>query len=152
MGADIYLESEFKPNQTRWQPLFEAAVKKRDSAPKAEQEELQRDVSDAYSHLYEVGYFRDSYNSYGLFAQMKLSWWRDVVPMLDDNGYLPVAAAEKLTAMVEAEPLVLDSAEAAAKLQNDPPPSMADYEAHRDELLKILRRSIELNEPLFCSL
>ena len=40
-------------------------------------------------------YYRDCYNSFGTFAGLGLSWWRDVIPMLD-KGYLSVEKAEEL--------------------------------------------------------
>ena len=46
------------------------------------------------------GYYRDCYNSFGTFAGLGLSWWQDVIPMLD-KGVLSVEKAEELKKMVE---------------------------------------------------
>lgn len=153
MGADIYLQSEFENNNARWN----RAVAKRDQYPRgsAMYERLQRDVKVAYSRMYGVGYFRDSYNSYGLFAQTDLSWWQDVVPLLNEDGCLPIENARKLADMVRSAKLDLSAAERVAAEQKDAPPEEGwevFYETERAQLLTLIERSIELGEPLECSL
>lgn len=45
-------------------------------------------------------YFRDSYNDSSVLARMGLSWWRDVVPLHDDDGVMSVANIRQFRAMV----------------------------------------------------
>jgi hypothetical protein len=45
-------------------------------------------------------YFRDSYNDSNLLWQFGLSWWRDVIPMLD-GGLLQPTGVKDLLAMID---------------------------------------------------
>lgn len=153
MGADIYLESVNGACREAWEHVFKDAVKKRDaSKTSAAKARWQKKVEEAWLGMYAGGYFRDNYNGYGLFAQTQLSWWRDVIPMLNEEGYLPIDRAEELKAMVLAEKLDLSSARKVAAEQKEDPPTIQEYEGQRDELIKILDQSIALGEPLRCSL
>lgn len=157
MGADIYLRSVNDRCKAAWKSAFEAAVKERDRHPRgsAEAGAAQEKVSEAYSGMYAEGYFRDSYNSYGLFAQTELSWWRDVVPMLDDEGRLPLDRAAEFREMVASAKLDTSRAEQVAAAQKDDAPEggwVAYYERDRAALLALVDLSIKLGEPLEMSL
>lgn len=154
MGADVYLRSIYEPNHAKHRAEFDKAVKARKSGNGS-----QEAVSKAYDQMYSCGYFRDCYNSYGLFANLRdpdggtLSWWRDVsAKMLDGEGQLSVANAKKLLARVRAAKIDLASARQVAKEQHDKPPTVEHYEQWRAELVTILEQSIKLGEPLDCSL
>ena len=153
MGADIYLESINNACREKWEPKFKAAIVKRNALPRDSKEAkaAQREADQAYNGMFSDGYFRDSYNGYGLFAQTKLSWWRDVVPMLRD-GYLPIDQAQLLHARVAEAKLDLASARKVAMEQEEPSPRLEEYEVLRNKLLAILELSIKLGEPLCCSL
>src|SRR3990167_5250638 len=94
MGCDIYLRSLKDAAEKQWKPVFDAAVKKRDDYiaahpgcdartdpddwtrydnPKVQA--LQDAVNAAYNAMNGPDcYWRDSYNSSNLFAQIGLSW------------------------------------------------------------------------------
>jgi hypothetical protein len=138
------------------------------------------------------GYFRSSYNDGDVMWAMGLSWWGTVLPMLEEDRWLPVEKARELLAMIEERPLTnqrltrhysehitssvnqhpvtgpLEMVLAASvpKLSDGntglalPPEffSPPDFEGwaqflrkSRDELIAMLRKSIELDEPLVCS-
>lgn len=153
MGADIYLQSVHNSCMKEWRPKFYEYVQNRDATSNQETKaKWHEKVEHAYTKMYEFGYFRDNYNSYGLFAQTSLSWWRDVLPMLDENGYLPISQAKKLKEMLLQESINLSAAQQTANEQNDKEPKIEHYEERRQRLIAILDQSIELNEPLLCSL
>lgn len=154
MGADVYLESETKKSSRIWRNVFNAVVASRDLAPEGskDERELQKMVNTACDHLYGRGYFRDNYNPYGLFVQLGLSWWQDVIPMLDDRGYLSIDKAKDLEKTVREAPLCLNFAQRVAQEQGDEEPTLEFYEKRRKELLSLLNRSIMLGEPLHMSL
>ncbi len=158
MGADIYLNSKFKPNQAKHKAEFEKAVAIRDAFPRGSKEadEAQKAVSASYSAMYAVGYFRDSYNSSTFLNKIGLSWWRDIVPLLDEGTddkmpTLPISEAVKLRKIVAETPLI--EAEIAKVFPDDPREKVREYfeEARRD-LVALLDESIALNEPLEMSL
>src|SRR5580698_2449823 len=83
MGADLYLEKIHHPRMKQYEPLFQAALGKRDSArPKSREfRAAQREVGKYYDLMYAEGYFRDSYNVTNVLNRLGLSWWADVSPL-----------------------------------------------------------------------
>ena len=103
------------------------------------------------------GYFRDSYNNSSLFAAIGKSWWgmcgKD--DGIDDNGFMSVSSMQKLREELQGIEITSDSI---AKNWGDdtfgetPDNELADYMIDkRKDLLLLLDKAIELNEPLFCS-
>lgn len=93
MGADLYLQSNYDKLQTKCRRSFELAVAKRDRAKTAaEQDKCQREVSRIWDRMNgdPRAYFRDSYNRWTMLAQLGLSWWRDVAPLLTEDDHLPL--------------------------------------------------------------
>ena len=85
MGADLYISHLFDPHYKRWQRRFYKAVAYRDRLPEDAQErgEAQKRAEECYEKMYERGYFRDSYNDSNLLWKFDLSWWDDMIPMLN---------------------------------------------------------------------
>ena len=71
----------------KYEPLFDKAVKKRDSFPyqSLEWRKAQQEVGKYYDLLYSDGYFHDSFN---FLCTLDLSWSRDVVPLLNKKREL----------------------------------------------------------------
>lgn len=90
MGADLYLQSSYDRLQNQHQRQFELAVAKRDEAKTAsEHGRAQREVSRLYDLMHSPEcYFRDPYNKWCMLAQLRLSWWQDVAPKLEDDDSL----------------------------------------------------------------
>ena len=140
MGADLYIQSLYRPHRERWEPQFDAAVKRRDSLPADSPEfaEAQKQVDDCFEQMLSQGYFRDPYNNWDLLWQFGMSWWTDVIPMLDDDGRLSVAGAKKLLAMMTEREEVF--ARAAVRLQ----------QKGRATLPRSLRRVAAVPQPGCC--
>ncbi len=160
MGADIYLESISNIARNKYEPLFRDACTKRDLARnlgnKVKEEELQKRVEEYHEAMYpEEGYFRDSYNGSTLLWVINLSWWEHVVPMLDKTGHLPIKRAIDFLAMIKERPVTLErvrQVHAEEKLGDTPEEWYAHWVEKRKRLIKMLKRSIRLKEPLLCSL
>jgi hypothetical protein len=81
--------------------------------------ELQAKVDEAMEKMYEVGYFRDSYNGSSLFWKLGLSWWamanvhgeNKKVQLINSRGYITPKKAVMLLALVEALPITIGDAE-----------------------------------------
>src|ERR1043166_4549292 len=104
MGADLYLRPRFEQNRSRWQASLDVAVARPAQAAEvsAEQDQAQIDAIAAYEQLYgDDGYFRDPYNEWSVLAKFGLSWWGDIIPLLDESGCLSPALAGRLLAMLE---------------------------------------------------
>lgn len=121
------------------------------------------------------GYFRNAYNAYDFMWAIGLSW-SDVEEMLDPEDSLPIDRARALLDLVEARPLMRERLSRHYKELNDgnrlhpvvkalgftgamPVPMPLDFESfcllvgkRREQFLAILNKSLQLGEPLECSL
>ncbi len=106
MGADLYIQSLFRPQQARYTPLFEHWVQVRDVATDATaKRRAQAQVSRYFAKLHGRGYFRDSYNGSNLLVLFELDWWHDIGDQLNDHGELaPAQAAALLATLRTREP------------------------------------------------
>lgn len=152
MGADVYLRSVFDANKKKAEPKFKRAVAARDKAPKGPaRDKAQERVDAAFGELFGPGYFRDPYNGTTFLDKLDLSWWVDIVPRLND-GKLPIDQARWF--INELRTRTLDDAK---MLEVTAPDSTLEetrkfYEKDRADLIALLEKSIELDEPLDCSL
>lgn len=108
MGADLYINKIHKECQTKYSPIFDAAVKLRDSLPKDSlaADRAQGEVEKAYDLLYSEGYFRDSYNESSLLWTLGLSWWQDVPKFLNKRSNLTPQKALELASLIDPLPFM----------------------------------------------
>ena len=85
------------------------------------------------------GYFRCADD---LLWAMSLSWSNTVAPMLDEKEFLPVSRAAELLAVVESHPLRNEG------LASGLTTNANALRRQRELPMTLLRRSIELREPL----
>jgi len=140
-------------------------------------DKLQQYVGEAYEILTESpGYFRDSYNDTSLFWVLGISWWEIADKMLDEERNLPIEHAKELLAFMETERETFDETFAAwvekkrkgkkegvdGALYDEKPwkfdtegGSVEDwrkmFRTKLDRFIELLKRSIEMNEPLHWS-
>lgn len=157
MGADIYLKSVSDKARAVWEPKLAAAAKIRDEADargdKAGAEKAQAEVSEAYDAMFsDEGYYRDSYNRTSLFYFVGLSWWNDV--KLNKKSCLSLREAKKLRNRLAEADISLATVAPYHKehgLQDTVLDWVKYLKEKRERLIKMLDRSIELKEPLYCS-
>jgi hypothetical protein len=170
MGLDICLRSEFTEEMIRT-----VSDRVRKSYPPRWEAESQKNATEYVNAIYagyaETGaYFRDPYNRFGLLPILDI----DIYPLISDDCTLPIEAARFLLAEVESRELTPASIEVAIigappngliehmeKFNGGPPDPAIDnidwpaitawLTKKRETLIALLRRSIELNEPLHCS-
>lgn len=159
MGADLYIQSLYKANEERFKPKFEEWVKIRDTATdKRIQDEAQQIVSHYYERMHSEGYFRDSYNGTNTLNRLGLSWWRDVTKLTNKKGEMSIKNIKKFLALIDPIPVqnvtkaeliemhcavdAEDTVESWNKMSQD----------GKVELVAFLKKAIELNEPIECSL
>ena len=85
------------------------------------------------------GYFRCADD---LLWAMGLSWSNTVAPMLDKKEFLPVSRAAELLALIESHPLTNE------RLASGLNANANALRRQRELLMTLLRRSIDLREPL----
>jgi hypothetical protein len=90
MGADLYIKKIFDENNKKYEPFFYSAIDLRDSFGRDSVDPLAKKAQEIVSYfhekMYDVGYFRDSYNGTALLFLLNLSWWKDVGPLVNKSG------------------------------------------------------------------
>lgn len=174
MGADLYIKSISNKMQAKYDPLFWAAVEKRNDLQKmgfkAEAEKAQKEVTKYSDLMSSEGYFRDSYNGTALFAYLyltdengkedTLSWWRDITPLKDRNGNIPVKNLEKFLTIILAAELRLPTKEELienrCQVDETGEDSLEGWhkflkEKHQ-KLIDMICQAIEMQEEIYASL
>lgn len=165
MGADLYIHEIFKPNYNRRCEEYIKLEEERkrlsaqDEVDEAAVKQIDKEIHKVYDAMYSEGYFRDSYNPSSVMWCMKLSWWRDVLPLLDDSGRLVGENIHKLIDMINSAGFCVPSTIEDLNVMNlstdgeDPVGEWNDYyKAKREKLLNFLKAATELGLPVHCSL
>ncbi len=176
MGADLYLRSNYDRLQRQHQGAFELAVSKRDKAKtSSEHDRAQREVSRLYDLMHsKEAYFRDPYNKWCMLAQLRLSWWQDVAPKLEQDDSLPLehvrwlldeVRSRRLTCQpepTEEQAMAADviaelggsrsTSTKAETLQSYSAEDVEWFVARKAALISFLETALELDEKPVCSL
>jgi hypothetical protein len=149
MGADLYISPLFEKQRTRWEPQFEKAIRRRDSLKSDTEEyrQAQCRVEECHEKMYAQGYFRDSYNNSNLLWKFGLSWWNDIIPMLDKDDRLSVQQAEILLEMLAEREALFEQNMEKLPLKED-----MYFRQRYGELRDFLNDAIELDKPIDTSL
>lgn len=134
MGADLYRQNRAGKNAGKKVPIlgFERSAR-----------------------AIEVGYFRDAYNSGSILAQFGLSWWRDIIPLCDDNGVLTPEKVREFRSMVEAKRAQFEAnMNLGVNIDGEPISAewVADFREGAALLLKYLDDAIADNDGIEASL
>jgi hypothetical protein len=144
-------------------------------------DKLQEYVSEAYDILMESpAYFRDSYNDTSLFWVLQISWWEIADKMLDEERNLPIDRAKELLAFMQDERRTFDATFDAwvekkrkgqkegvdGAIRDEKPWTFGEtgsntessveewrkmFATKLDRFIDLLKRSIEMDEPLHWS-
>jgi hypothetical protein len=149
MGADLYITPLYQEQRQKWEPEFEKAVLLRDSCTEgtAEHRQAQAEVEECHNRLNERGYFRDPYNDWDVLWKFGLSWWEDVIPMLDHHSNLSVAEAKNLLAMLKEREKTFDLA-----LAQLPAEDQQYFRRRYAALQEFLHEAIAMGTPIETSL
>jgi hypothetical protein len=149
MGADLYIDSLYEPNQAVWAPQFEEAIALCDSLTPGtpEHEEARERLRYCHEQMYSRGYFRDPYNDWDVLWQFGLSWWDDIIPMLDKEDRLSVSKARRLLAMLDQREEIFEE-----RLAGLPDKKQQSYRDRYIELRQLLNQAVALGESVNCSL
>ena len=155
MGADLTIKSIAAAQEARYGETFAQWVRVRNQAtdPVA-RARAQRQVAAAYAQLTARGAFRDPYNASSLLWRFALSWWDDVVPLLDEQKQLVPAQAQVLLQRLEAREPHFER-NLAQLVPTDCTSHAAVVHWYRGRyaaLQAFLREAIALGEPIQCSL
>ena len=169
MGADVYLKNLHNEVKAEYGPLFTEAVRKRDAVIVQKERSLgyrvgiddpdiaplQEEVSKYFDLMNSEGYFRDSYNNSSLLWTLGLSWWQDVTPMLNKKGEMSITKTKQFLKMIEDRPVTMEIVvKQLAELESldSAEDWFAYWKEKRENLIELLKKSIELKEPMYFSL
>lgn len=158
MGADLYLESQYRPRHDRAARLFDKWARRRDRAQTdAARDRAQRQVERYYDEMHACGYFRDSYNSSSLLWLFGLSWWGDVGALLEESDVSdllqPAEAKRLLRELREREPVFAQRLQDIEPAEGETHADAVDYFQDKYARFKaFLGEAIERDEPIRCSI
>ena len=145
MGADLYMNKAYDKRMEEHRASLD------DLGKHPSHEELEP----LYDKIYKQGdvYFRDSYNSGSVMWAMGMSWWDDVVPMLDEDGNLSHEDTLKLVNKITDAPINVS----ADFLENMPDEWTIDdaqkyLREEQQKLVGFLMRAVETDDTVGCSL
>ncbi len=95
----------------------------------------------------DVGYFRDPYDGWDVLWQFGLSWWENVLPLLDKDHRLSVVDVKHVLAMLDEH-----EGEFQDNLSRCPSEEWEYFETQENSLRAFLDQAIEMNEPIACNL
>jgi hypothetical protein len=180
MGVDLYLNSIWEPWFEAHKSILRSQSRNLKIETADDANRVAGAIFDSFRAS--GGYFRNGYNAGDVMWAMGLSWREDVGKILDSEHRLSIDHARALITKIEVRPLtreriaqhifehmtsgvhehpvagqtqkLLDAA--TGDTRPLAPPDLDEMSAflckRRDELLTILRKSVELGEPLVCSL
>ena len=166
MGADLYISSIYDKKREELKPAMDRLDEQIKAEPAEQKKHARREELMAlYAELETCGgYFRDSYNPTSLFLAIGLSWWRDVVPMCDEEGNLQPEQTRKLLHMIQDDSRLIPEEPEKLKAfllekgvllddgENSPEEWLTYFNEKSDRLQAFLRKAYELQEPIRCSL
>ena len=152
MGADLYMNKRYKKRLQKMKPQLDKAFQRLGFLTQGTikyQREKERYLN-LLDELHEGIYFRDAYNHQSVMWALGLSWWNDVLPLLDQENKLSVCKTHELVKMIKFKNIEVShgllkhslSMEAAKSLLNN----------KRINLLSFLSTSIKIDEEIYCSL
>jgi len=105
-------------------------------------------------------YFRDSYNMSNVLWTLNLSWWKDVLPLLDEDQELKGenlrSLRERIVGAQQRRPTAKELRENHVLVSKTSENSIAKWHDHyvmkRKELMDFLDRAIENGSSIICSL
>ena len=154
MGADLYMNRAYDEKCAEKKETLDSFGKAKGNGVELTQAQKQH-MMDVYDDLYKQGdvYFRDSYNSGSVMWAMGMSWWDDVVPMLDKDGNLSHEDTLKLVNMITDAPLNVST----DFLENMPDEWTIDdaqkyLREEQQKLVGFLKRAVETDDTVSCSL
>ena len=149
MGADLFINSLFEPNQARCRSQFAEAIAQRDSLPEGSSmyQEAQARAEEFFDRMYSQGYFRDPYNSWDLLGKFGLSWRNDILPMLDSKNYLAVEGTKRLLALLDEREICFEDQVSILDATDQ-----QDFRSRYIEFRQFLNQAVALGEPIECSL
>lgn len=166
MDADLYIVSIYDKFKEDWEPRFYAAIAKRDAlrVNGDDYNQAQSRIEAIHDEKYElpvgqVGYFHDSYNSHSLAILLGWSWWQDIRPLRDNDGYIQPNNLASFRKIADCEPaLTMDDWAEQANITFEPEGeysrrAWAEYYLQcQQRLLAFIDLAIARHEPIMTSL
>ena len=101
-------------------------------------------------------YFYDPYSYLSVMWAMGMSWWQEIIPMLKNDGHLPLDNCEKLIKILEntdvfPERSIISDIDG-DRAETDENFNQEYMENKKERLIQFLKKSIDNKIPIKCSL
>ena len=147
MGADLYIDNE------AYSALNDALQRMLDG------EQNREEVTELNTAFHDSpDYFRDPYNGLCVMWTLNISWWDDVIPMLDTEGCLSGEPLRQLYKKIEASVQILPTLEMLREnhVMVDENQTVEMWQEFlldkREKLCSFLQRAIQNDSKVVCSL
>ena len=107
-------------------------------------------------------YFYDPYSYLSVMWAMGMSWWQEIIPMLKNDGHLPLDKCKELLQIIKDSNVVLErctdseyeqiSKENKITAKRDENFNQEYMENKKKRLIQFLKKSIDNKIPIKCSL
>ena len=135
MSAELYFEDEYEAYHEllKMQPALHDAKKILDDC-----------------------YFYDPYSYLSVMWAMGMSWWQEIIPMLKNDGHLPLDNCEKLIKILENTDVIPERSIISDidrdRAETDENFNQKYMENKKNRLIQFLKKSIDNKVPIYCSL
>jgi hypothetical protein len=159
MRADLYINSIYQKQRSRYQPKFDHWVSVREAYKNAGKRsaahKAQKKVVEFFNKMNsDAGYFRDSYNRTNLLWLFDLSWWKDIGEKpIDREGNLGLENIKQFLQMLSEHELLFEANLKKMALLGDETRDEArtHFRNKYARLKAFLNRAIKRKEPILCS-
>ena len=101
-------------------------------------------------------YFYDPYSYLSVMWAMGMSWWQEIIPMLKNDGHLPLDNCEKLIKILENTDVIPERSIISDidrdRAETDENFNQKYMENKKNRLIQFLKKSIDNKVPIYCSL
>ena len=101
-------------------------------------------------------YFYDPYSYLSVMWAMGMSWWQEIIPMLKNDGHLPLDNCEELIKILENTDVIPERSIISDidrdRAEIDENFNQEYMENKKKRLIQFLKKSIDNNIPIKCSL
>ena len=135
MSAELYFENEYE--------AYHELLKKQPA------------LHDAKKILDDC-YFYDPYSYLSVMWAMGMSWWQEIIPMLKNDGHLPLDNCEELIKILENTDVIPERSIISDidrdRAEIDENFNQEYMENKKKRLIQFLKKSIDNKVPIYCSL
>ena len=158
MGADLYMNKTYKINEKKYRPKLEKLMAEKANYDDGSKEfkEARKKLMKLYDKLYSSDcYYRDSYNEGSLLWALGLSWWDDIMKLIDDEGNMSAIRADEFLDLLDGAEITISENFQKQAYEDESwshDDCVSHFEKRKEELVDFLKKCIETEDTIGCSI